>query len=92
MTNRTRKELTRTWIVLLGLTGISMAAVTYGRGGLVAVAVVLSLAFFKMRLIVLDFLGLRDADPIHRRAFYTWCLIFLAAALARHVLALASGA
>ncbi|MGH6762604.1 MAG: cytochrome C oxidase subunit IV family protein [Phyllobacterium sp.] len=91
MTTRTRKELTRTWLALLGLTAVSMVAVTYGHGGLVVVAVLLALAFLKMRLIVLDFLGLRDAEPVHRRALFAWCLIFLAAALARHALMLSSG-
>lgn len=84
MTDRTERQLLRTWLALLGLTGASVAAVRFA-GPAATAALALCLAMFKARFVTLDFLGLRR-QPAMRRALVGWCVVLAAAAAAKAVL------
>jgi hypothetical protein len=61
--------LTRTWGVLMALSGVSTgiaALVSEGGGGQVAVAAILLLAWIKAHLILKTYLGLRAVRPVLR--------------------------
>lgn len=89
MTHGSNRQLLLTWLALIALTGASVAAVRYA-GGAAGLALVLSFALFKARLVVLDFMGLRRQAAM-RRALVGWCLLLAVSAAARAVLAAVLG-
>lgn len=84
MTDRTRNQLNRSWIALLLAALASMAVVMLGGRVPAVVAVVLAVAIFKSRLIVLDFMGLRSAPAALRLGLLAWSVFFALAAVAKH--------
>lgn len=64
-----------TWTVLVVVTMISFNIGTERVGGTAVTVFVLSIATLKMRLIGLDFMGLRHAPATLRAAFEGYCLI-----------------
>ncbi|ODT01970.1 MAG: hypothetical protein ABS58_18125 [Mesorhizobium sp. SCN 65-20] len=89
MTHGSNRQLLLTWLALVALTGASVAAVRYA-GGTAGLALVLSFALFKARLVVLDFMGLREQAAM-RRALVGWCALLAVSAAAKAVLATALG-
>ena len=89
MTTRSPAALARIWLLLLALSLCGVLAVRLSAGSGAAIAVVLVLALFKCRFILLDFMGLRDAPVLLRRALFCWCVVVAGLALAK-VLVLAA--
>ncbi|NRP72716.1 hypothetical protein ILFOPFJJ_03615 [Ensifer psoraleae] len=82
MTDRTRNELGRTWIVLVAIVLAGMSAVAFqGRASIVVFAALLAL--IKARLIILDFMGLRSGPAAMRRGLLVWPLILALLAAAK---------
>lgn len=83
--------LTRAWLLLVGLTLVSLIAVL-GLGqsetGLVAAAIALIAAFFKARLVLDHFLGLRRAGGQWSSFFSAVLLVILGGLMAAYVAAL----
>ncbi|MCZ4094328.1 cytochrome C oxidase subunit IV family protein [Sinorhizobium psoraleae] len=70
MTDRTRNQLGRTWIVLAAIVLSGMMAVAFqGRAPVVVFAVLLAL--LKARLIILDFMGLRSGPAAMRHGLWS---------------------
>ncbi|MCA1406274.1 cytochrome C oxidase subunit IV family protein [Ensifer sp. IC3342] len=83
MTDRTRNQLGRTWIVLVAIVLSGMSAVAFqGRTSIVVFAV-LVLALIKARLIILDFMGLRLGPAAMRRGLFASPLILALLAAAK---------
>ncbi|MDK1385594.1 cytochrome C oxidase subunit IV family protein [Sinorhizobium sp. 8-89] len=83
MTDRTRNQLGRTWIVLVAIVLAGMSAVAFqGRASIVVFAALL-LAFIKARLIILDFMGLSSGPAAMRRGLLVWPLILALLAAAK---------
>ncbi|MCF1494486.1 hypothetical protein GOZ83_13055 [Agrobacterium vitis] len=80
MTSHSKTRLFKTWTLLLIL---SVTAVLVARYESASIAIVLALALVKCRLILLDFLALRSASPLLRRALYAWCLALVILVLAK---------
>jgi hypothetical protein len=82
MTYLLRSRATALWLVLLGLTFLSLEflqGLTLGgnhRAGAVAVIIV---AFTKVRLVGLDYMELRTAPPLLRYFFEAWILVVMLA-------------
>lgn len=78
------RRLILIWLALLGLTLLSFESGDASRnGGGVLKAAVLAVAFFKVRIIILEFMELRDA-PIALRAVvegWTWLTMLLLIAM-----------
>ena len=85
MTPGSTRQLLRTWMMLLALTGASVLAVRYA-GSTAGLALVLAFALFKARFVVLDFMGLRRHAAM-QRALVGWCLLLAVSAAAKAVLA-----
>lgn len=85
-------RLSRSWLILLALTGTSVLIVRFG-GTTAATAFVLSLSILKARLVVMDFMGLRGpSQAVMRRALVAWCLLLVCGAAAKAIaVALAAG-
>ncbi|MBY5838544.1 cytochrome C oxidase subunit IV family protein [Rhizobium leguminosarum] len=81
------KAATCALMVLLGLTActfaFSLALSEHAEAGLAAAAV--SIAAFKVRLVTLDFLGLRGRRSMLVPAISGWALVLLLVALAQRV-------
>ncbi|TGQ72983.1 MULTISPECIES: cytochrome C oxidase subunit IV family protein [unclassified Mesorhizobium] len=90
MARGARKQLLRSWLSLLALTSASALAVRFASNA-AGLALVLSFATFKGRLVVLHFMGLRE-DITMRRALIGWCMILTVAAAAKTILAAAAAA
>jgi hypothetical protein len=90
MARRARKQLLRSWLSLLALASASALAVRFA-GNAAGLVLVLGLATFKGRLVVLHFMGLRG-DTTMRRALIGWCMILAVAAAAKTILATAAAA
>jgi hypothetical protein len=72
------------WIALVVATGMTFAAGEwFGRGspGRPLIAAVLLLAVFKGALVILDFMELRHAPALWRRAVLGWLLLVVAGIL-----------
>lgn len=89
MTGGFNRQLLRTWLTLIVLTGASVLAVRYG-GNAAGLALVLCFALFKARFVVLDFMGLRRQAAM-RRALTGWCLVFAVSAAAKALFAASLG-
>jgi hypothetical protein len=90
MTEASGKQILRSWLILLALTGASVLAVRFG-GSAAELMLVLCFALLKVRFVVLDFMELRQQTTM-RRALIGWCMILAASAASKTVLAtIASG-
>jgi Prokaryotic Cytochrome C oxidase subunit IV len=74
-----RNRAVVSWLILIAATGISFAVGVEHATGSMVVLVVLAIATFKMRLVGLDFMGLRHAPIPLRAAFEAYCLALFAA-------------
>lgn len=74
------RQVTRTWILLLILTVVSMSAGHTGAGGLASSGIVLLAAVIKGRWMLMDFLKLRDVPPGWRIALSSWLVLIAAVA------------
>ena len=81
MTAHSKTRLAQTWALLLALSVTAVLVARHDATNAVGLGVVLVLALAKCRLILLDFLGLRDASPLQRRALFGWCLALSGVAL-----------
>jgi len=82
------KTLFKAWLVLVGLTLVSLAVVLgLGRseGGLVAAAVALVAAYVKARAVLDHFLGLRHAGKGWRGFFSALLMVLLGGLMATYV-------
>ncbi|MDR6820718.1 nitric oxide reductase NorF protein [Neorhizobium sp. 2083] len=76
------------WVMMLGIAGALIAAQwKHEVIPAVALAVILVMAVAKIRLIVLDFMGLRGMRPNLARALMVWPVFFSALSLGKVVLA-----
>ena len=63
------------WLLLVIATGITFAAGEFGTPGRGLIIGVLALAFFKGRLVILDFMELRHGPSLWRRAVLGWLFL-----------------
>ncbi|MCA1370394.1 cytochrome C oxidase subunit IV family protein [Bradyrhizobium sp. BRP14] len=86
MSDRSPKQLMRTWICLLGMVLLGMLLARELQDPTVplgfAIALLL-LAVLKARLVVLDFLGMRSGPRLLRIGLLAWPLFFALAAAAK---------
>ncbi|WP_117195207.1 cytochrome C oxidase subunit IV family protein [Rhizobium terrae] len=76
------------WVMMLGIVGALIAAQwKHEVIPVLALAVILALTIAKIRLIVLDFMGLRGMRPNLARALMIWPAFFSALSLGKVVLA-----
>lgn len=76
------------WIMMLGIVGALIAAQwKHEVIPAAALAVILVMAIAKIRLILLDFMGLRGMRPNLARALMAWPVFFSALSLGKVVLA-----
>ncbi|MEW5727902.1 MAG: cytochrome C oxidase subunit IV family protein [Pseudomonadota bacterium] len=84
------RRLTRAWLLLVGLTLVSLAAVLgFGasEAGMAAAAVALAAAFYKARLVLDHFLDLRRAEGGWRAFFAAMLAVILGGLMATYVAA-----
>ncbi|OCP25187.1 MULTISPECIES: cytochrome C oxidase subunit IV family protein [unclassified Ensifer] len=83
MTHHNARRLQNTWAVLVAIV-LSGAVMMMFWGGTTAVTVaLLLLAVIKCRLVVLDFMGLRQGPAGQRFGLLTWPIILVLLALAK---------
>ncbi|MCE1184432.1 MAG: cytochrome C oxidase subunit IV family protein [Rhodocyclales bacterium] len=68
-------RLNRSAVLLALATLITLGVGEQGLGGRAIMALLLGLALFKGRLIVLDFMGLRRTAPLWRRLVLGWLVL-----------------
>ncbi|MDE3822855.1 cytochrome C oxidase subunit IV family protein [Sinorhizobium meliloti] len=93
MTDRAPRQLQKTWIalVLMVLAGMLLSLkVQDPATPLVFTLALLTLAVLKVRLVVLDFLGLRSGPRVLRVGLIAWPLFFALAAAAKALIATVS--
>lgn len=81
------RPLFRTYLFLLALAVLGAALTTLAGSYPAALFAVLALAFFKGRLVVLDFMAMRQSGRAMRVALLLWCSLFLALAFGRFIMA-----
>ncbi len=78
---------TRALAFLLGLSACTVIlTLAFGRGGLALAGVVAAIAACKVRVVSLDFLGLRNSRSAMFAAVNGWAMILLLVALAQRLL------
>lgn len=85
MTRKVQEQLTGTVFTLLTLALASAALSALAGGQIVPIAAVLAIAFAKGRIVVLDFMELRESGGGLRAALLAWPAILLLLAFARSV-------
>jgi caa(3)-type oxidase subunit IV len=65
----------RAWLVLLVATGITWYLGEVGAAGTGAILAMLAIAFVKGRLVILDFMELRDAPLLWRIVLEGWLIL-----------------
>ena len=65
----------RAWLVLLTATGLTWWLGEVGAAGTGAILAMLAIAFVKGRLVILDFMELRDAPLMWRLLFEGWLVL-----------------
>lgn len=87
MTSRSPRQLNRTFVLLLGLAACAILLSGYVASSILVLAAIFALAVAKARLIILDFLGMRDAPSALRMALLGWSVIFAVGGIAKALLA-----
>jgi hypothetical protein len=85
MTRKAREQLTGIAITLVTLALGSAALSALSGGQIVPIAAVLAIAFAKGRIIILDFMELRESSGGLRTALLAWPVLLLLLAFARSV-------
>ena len=65
----------RAWLILLIATGITWYLGEVGAAGTLAIVAMLAIAFVKVRLVVLDFMELREAPKMWRVLLEGWLIL-----------------
>ncbi len=65
----------RAWLVLVVATGITWELGEVGAAGAAAIVAMLVIAFIKGRLVILDFMELRDAPRLWRVLLEGWLIV-----------------
>ena len=65
----------RAWLILLIATGITWYLGEVGAAGTLAIVAMLAIAFVKGRLVILDFMELRDAPLMWRLLLEGWLIL-----------------
>ena len=65
----------RAWLILLIATGITWYLGEVGAAGTLAIVAMLLIAFVKGRLVILDFMELRDAPRLWRVLLEGWLIL-----------------
>jgi caa(3)-type oxidase subunit IV len=71
-----RSPANRAWLVLLAATGLTWWLGEVGAAGTTAILAMLTIAFVKGRLVILDFMELREAPVMWRLLLEGW-LVFV---------------
>lgn len=87
MTNRSPRQLNRTFVMLLGLAACAIALSGHVASSVLVLVAIFALAVAKARLIILDFLGMRDAPSALRIPLLGWSVIFAAGGIAKALVA-----
>ncbi len=74
------RDLTRAWLLLIALSGLSTAVALTGKSGLTVSLLILALAWAKALVILNDYLGLRSA-PNWKRGFAMAIGVFMLLAM-----------
>ena len=75
MMNALKNPANRAWIVLLVATGITWYLGEVGAAGTMAIVAMLVIAFVKGRLVILDFMELREAPRMWRILLEGWLIL-----------------
>jgi hypothetical protein len=70
-----RNPIHRTWLLLVLATGVTFGLRVEDFVGLAAGAATLGLAYFKGRLVILEFMELRHAPPVWRGIVEGWLVL-----------------
>ncbi len=65
----------RAWLILLVATGITWYLGEVGAAGTLAIVAMLAIAFVKGRLVILDFMELREAPRLWRALLEGWLIL-----------------
>lgn len=83
MTRMSVARLNRSFAMLIALALASIACAWWGGGSAFAAVAILAIGTVKARLVILDFMGLRQAGGPVRFALIAWPVFFALAALSR---------
>lgn len=75
MINFLKNPAHRAWLVLLVATGITWYLGEIGAAGTAAIVAMLVIAFIKGRLVILDFMELREAPLMWRLLLEGWLIV-----------------
>ena len=75
MVNLLKNPAHRAWIVLIIATGITWYLGEVGAAGTMAIVAMLVIAFIKGRLVILDFMELREAPLMWRVLLEGWLIL-----------------
>jgi caa(3)-type oxidase subunit IV len=75
MLNALKNPAHRAWLVLLVATGITWQLGEAGAAGTLAIVAMLAIAFVKGRLVILDFMELREAPLMWRLLLEGWLIL-----------------
>ena len=65
----------RAWLILLVATGVTWYLGEVGAAGTLAIVAMLAIAFVKGRLVILDFMELREAPRLWRALLEGWLIL-----------------
>lgn len=82
-----KRAITRALAILIALSALTVVlALAFGRGGLAIAGAVAAIAACKVRVVSLDFLGLRNGQGTMFAAINGWAAMLLLVALAERLL------
>ncbi|MEN9480775.1 MAG: hypothetical protein RLZZ298_2170 [Pseudomonadota bacterium] len=73
--NSLKNPANRAWLILIIATGITWYLGEVGAAGTAAIVAMLAIAFVKGRLVILDFMELRDAPLLWRVLLEGWLIL-----------------
>lgn len=75
MINTLKNSAHRAWLILIVATGITWYLGEVGAAGTLAIVAMLAIAFVKGRLVILDFMELREAPLMWRVLLEGWLIL-----------------
>ena len=75
MLNVLKNSAHRAWLILMIATGITWYLGEVGAAGTLAIVTMLLIAFVKGRLVILDFMELREAPRLWRALLEGWLIV-----------------